>query len=203
MSRSRIIMITTAAGFTLACSGVPDIDPTPPPRELPTLYQNADGICELNVPYSCPPPEEGMTCNPPPIREEPCPPLASVRQISRQPDGTCQATGPLDCPEAWSCTSDGTVTLECPPQLGESERIETNTVYGCTLITGSQYTQTADCPEGMSHPMQPNYRIEVNEDGSCTAWFTGASHCPEGASCNPPPPRDVACPPELIPPAPG
>ncbi len=135
--------------------------------------------------------------------------MESVRQISRLPDGTCQTVGAFDCPEAWSCSGEATITGECPPQLGEADRIEGSYIYGCTLVTGDDRVLTNNCPESMTRPMPANYRIDDNGDGTCTAWFTGDTHCPEGASCNPPPPQDVACPPELSrpkptnPPAPG
>ncbi len=204
MPTSRVVTITTAAGLTLACGGLPDIDPRPPPPpQLSSLTQEADGTCTLYVPANCPPPEEGTTCNPPPPLEQPCPQLESVHRIERQPDGTCRSTGWFECPDGWSC-SEGFTVDDCPPQLGEAESIERNYVYGCVIVSGSTRTQTADCPPQISTALSADYRIEENGDGTCTAWYTGSSGCPEGASCNPPPPADVPCPPrreDLIPPA--
>ena len=68
--------------------------------------------------------------------------------------------------------------------------------YGCVIMTGEERTLTADCPEALQRPQDPNYTISRNDNGTCTAFFDGDISCPEDATCNPPPPLDVPCPPE-------
>ena len=157
------------------------------------MFQDGDGTCQLHRSFDCPPPEEGMTCNPPPPEQIACPSLSRTDSITRLADSTCQASGAFECPDDWDCP-DGLIPVDCPPQLTEGT-ISVNHPYGCVITNGTEHTLTADCPPSMQRPISPDYRIEANDNGICTAWFTGDSHCPEGASCNPPPPADVPGPP--------
>jgi hypothetical protein len=55
------------------------VPPQPPPLpKLPDgpIRKDASGTCWSDPPASCPPPEEGTTCNPPPPERVPCPPGA-------------------------------------------------------------------------------------------------------------------------------
>ena len=53
--------------------------------------------------------------------------------------------------------------------------------------------------ERVLKPAPDGWRVERNEEGSCTAY--GPDPC-QHQGCNPPPPRKVLCPPELKGPAP-
>ncbi len=184
---SRLITITTAS-LTLGCSGL--LADTPPPPARPRLFQQPDGSCATITPSACPPPEEG-TCNPPPPTPIDCPP-ASITAISRQPDGTCIAQSTFDCPASLDCEP-LRQPVDCPEALGDAPSIQRHHPYGCALVSADTYT-VVPCPPSMEHPLEASYRIEASGDG-CIAWFTGNSPCPEGASCNPPPPVEVPCPP--------
>ncbi len=47
-------------------------------------------------------------------------------------------------------------------------------------------------PTAGEHPSPDNSHIVKRDDGTC--WKSWEEHCPEGASCNPPPPQKVECP---------
>jgi hypothetical protein len=48
-------------------------------------------------------------------------------------------------------------------------------------------------PQKRRLPKAPDdSRVSKHEDGTC--WYHAPEHCPPGAKCNPPPPREVECP---------
>ena len=200
MPRSRIITITAATGLSIACGGLlgseSDFGNPPAIPLTDTLLQKADGTCTLEPVIDCPPPEEGQTCNPPMPTPIDCPPLANPDGISRQDDGTCRLEGVFDCPDTWSCPSLAALPTECPPQLGDADRIEAHYPYGCEVTRGEERSLTADCPEDLVRPLDPDYEIFRQSDGRCFA-DQEAPDCPKGDFCNPPPPIEVPCPPEL------
>ena len=75
-------------------------------------------------------------------------------------------------------------------------------------------TLAAGCPSTVDHrPTQPppitgtgpianppptaagaSWRVEVGDNGVCLAVNNASMDCPEGASCNPPPPARIECP---------
>lgn len=75
---------------------------------------------------------------------------------------------------------------------------------GTTTAGGDTTTTTHDNPprpDGVDHRDTPDqqapdsertWTVSLEGSGACTAM--GATSCPEGASCNPPPPAKVDCP---------
>src|SRR5262245_30231443 len=46
-------------------------------------------------------------------------------------------------------------------------------------------------------PMYAEWTVVKTADGKCTAHDASPMECPEGASCNPPPPMPVECPADI------
>lgn len=76
--------------------------------------------------------------------------------------------------------------VDCSPAPGQPPRV-------CNPPAPQKY----DCPkwdDGSAMDFDGGDTIEGVPGGKqCTLYFSGGA-CPEGASCNPPPPRTVACP---------
>lgn len=201
MPRSKIITITAATSLSIACGGLlgsePDLGNPPAIQLTDTLHQDLDGTCTLTPEVECSPSADAPDCPPPEPAVVDCPPLADAKKITRLDDGTCQLEGSFDCPITWRCPSQAALPIDCPPQLGDADRIAAHYPYGCEVTRGEVTSLTADCPEDLARPLDPNYEIFRQSDGRCFA-DPGAPDCPEGAFCNPPAPIEVPCPPEEI-----
>jgi hypothetical protein len=162
-----------------------------------TLHQDLDGTCTLAPEVECSPSADAPDCPPSEPAVVDCPPLADAKKITRQDDGTCQLEGSFDCPITWHCPSEAALPIECPPQLGDADRIAAHYPYGCEVTRGEERSLTADCPEALAQPLNSHYQIWQSSDGACFADET-SSGCDPGDSCNPPPPIKVPCPPEGI-----
>lgn len=223
MRRGSRLVTVTSATLTLGCAGLmdaasgpsshisyradqtcyrsfpedcpPDASCNPPPPEeiecppisSQRIVSRADGTCERVVVLECP---EDTSCS---SAAQPvdCP-SAFVRSISRSDDGTCTAYRELECPEGHYCDTPPPASTDCPATLTEPGTVSLSYVYGCL-----HNNQPAECPpELVLRPISADYTIEVNGDGSCTAYYNGPSDCPLEASCNPPPPENISCPPD-------
>jgi len=92
----------------------------------------------------------------------------------------------VKCPES--------LLPEAPPGTAVAE------VYGDCRTLGQKLVR---CPATIVLPEPSQLEHDGDHVGidthtfGCHAWRD--MHCPRGASCNPPPPRPVECPPELVP----
>src|SRR5690606_27985563 len=94
--------------------------------------------------------------------------------IRRQPDGTCVELVNIQCPEGLMCNPPPPRTVPCPPDDSEAAQ-----------------------GEGERPDAGKTTRIVRRDDGTCWEHIVDFE-CPppERATCNPPPPRRVECPPD-------
>ncbi len=143
----------------------------------PKVVRNADGTCTEFIDVVC---EEGETCNPPPPREVPCPPELAGGEptdppkparakgtISMSYDGECTLYHSVECDPGEKCNPPPPEKVKCPPE---------------------ELAKLPDAPSSGG-------RLRRNPTGVCT-FFHDSPKCPPGATCNPPPPMAVKCPPE-------
>lgn len=113
----------------------------------------------------------------------------STERILQQGDGTCWRHVSVRCPEGVMCNPPAPEQVDCPPELAGATGAS-----GATGATGAA-GPTGATDEPLSELKQGNSTIRVVDNGNCRQFFS--SNCPEGARCNPPPPRIIPCPPEL------
>ncbi|MEL6348211.1 MAG: hypothetical protein AAFV53_34195 [Myxococcota bacterium] len=167
--------------------------PTPPKTVMRTIMVEGDGSCVELIDVECPPPEEA-TCNPPPPMPVACP-KTTISQVRRDEAGVCTQSMYFDrCPEDARCQPIPDQTIDCPPQL-TSEGAVYKRAYGCYVESSGGESGPKECPPQMKAPADTDYIYTPLNDGLCQAVFSGDIHCPPDASCNPPPPQRVICPP--------
>lgn len=220
---SRLVTVTSAA-LTLGCAGLvdttsgpssrityradqkcyreepedcpPDASCNPPPPEEvdcpPIAYRRIipriDGICLHDVELECP---EDTSCSSV-SREAGCPP-SFVRAITRGDDGACTVQRELECPPDTACESPPPVAADCPSALTEPGTLSLSYVYGCQL----NYEPVECPPEIALRPFPDSHTATPNGDGTCDAWYNGPFDCPPDATCNPPAPQKITCPPNM------
>ena len=199
--RSQLVVISTTLSVTLGCGGLlggrgPEGGGGQHSGPRTNLYFQADGSCEQYTDIDCPPPEVA-TCNPPMPEPVPCPPT-QIREIARGEDGVCrQKASVTSCPPDTSCGEPPEQITDCPPVLAALEGAGTlhkTHAYGCGLSAAERW-KPVSCPPEMEAPPRDDYTFTVIGDGLCRAFAKDSGHCPPGASCNPPPPQEVVCPP--------
>lgn len=220
--RTRLVTITSAT-LTLGCAGLmgpaeptaritldergictrhvsidcpPDALCNPPPPEeisCPSftsqhLTPQQDGTCLQVAKLDCP---ADTSCSSEPSIID-CPDTR-MQSITRAADGTCTGQRVLDCPDRASCAGVPVSATDCPPSLNKSGTISQSAIYGCYL-DGDPIA----CPPMFEpRPLNPDYDVSRNSSGLCTAFYLGSSDCPPDASCNPPMPVNIICPPDV------
>jgi len=221
-TRSRIVIVTTSASISLACSGlVPNdnenwepeytnppepavhVNPPPPPQVFAAQIQISEtspGQCNYVAGYVC---ESGEECEAPVESIEPCPPT-QMTAIGRTTSG-CEATQEFLCPVDTDCGPAATIPVPCPGNLSDCvdeadcPQVHQHEPYGCVLIVDGQVKGVVECPPGLENPLDEGWTIREQSDGHCLA-FNNDAGCPQGATCNPPPPVEIVCPPvEMLP----
>lgn len=222
--RSRLVTVTSAT-LTLGCAGLvdgatagpsahityradqkcyrsvpedcpPDASCNPPPPEEvacpPLAWQRIiptdTETCRREVELECP---EGVSCSS--IAHEIACPSSFVRSITRSDDSTCTVSRELECPEKTGCEPVPPAPIDCPSALPEPGTISLSYVYGC-----QRDYEPIECPPEIAlRPFPESYTADANGDGTCTAYYNGPFDCPPDATCNPPPPHRIICPPHL------
>jgi hypothetical protein len=123
---------------------------------------------------------------------------ASSTRVMHRADGTCWSTTSIDCPKGVMCNPPPPRKALCAnvlERVGETCRLrfpEPECYAGTACELGSP-PQTVTCPEVLQK--MPRGKITRDHDGTCS--LRQVPNCPRGATCNPPRPRDVTCPPEF------
>jgi hypothetical protein len=112
------------------------------------------------------------------------------------PACTVQNSPPPAEPEPATTTVDHRGEGETTPPAPGSETVP---VEGATQPGGGVIIANPPRPQPQPQADVPaGWTVSRNDDGTCTAYPPPAN-CPPKATCNPPPPRKVACPPETGP----
>ena len=149
----------------------------------------------LSVTLGCTPASEPPieTTNPPPITA----PAPEVTLYAK--GGRCYQEVEEHCPEGKKCNPPAPEQVDCPPVQAATLTV---TEAACSLdvdwrclpdtVCKPLKEQATPCPEGL---WPASYRLHTTADGRCRAMVK--TSCPEGVTCNPPPPRSIDCPPPL------
>ena len=145
--------------------------------------------CIEMLPSSCPP---KTPSNPPPPNDVECPSF-TITQIVHTKKG-CLATGKLACPPDKDCTPISRTKIDCPEGLEEGEKMVVNSSFGCTITGKERWKSDTICPEEFKNKPNPKAHYFKDATGNCFAE-AGDFDCPPDATCNPPPPERIPCPP--------
>jgi hypothetical protein len=146
--------------------------------------------------YNPPPPDPSGSIAPQPSTS--APPLSSA---STAPAASVVYNG-------YNCTEGKTGPVaDCPPSLlpaPPTDKLVYKKYDGCHRVPDGHLVRcpekgpTAILPATLSVESSKGSKIELDEGAlDCREFFSMT--CPEGAKCNPPPPKTVPCPPELRP----
>jgi len=200
--RSKIVTIASA-GLALGCAGLTS-DPAPDIAMNAVIKgTDVDGVCAITPAYTCPPPEDGITCEAPPTTEQDCPPTIKMA-IQKQDAETCALELRFDCPLDTICYGVPSIETPCPEEMGAFTRLVKHTPYGCAQVDeGNPDTYQDDvynvvaCPPILERPPDEGWSISptAEENGLCMAILDDMG-CPppDEGTCNPPPPSNVPCP---------
>ncbi|MCE9573877.1 MAG: hypothetical protein K8W52_12075 [Deltaproteobacteria bacterium] len=183
----------------------------PAPLQSWSVQRTVDR-CSAMIHVDCPR-DNSVTCNPPALQEYACPDFPMERTTVVSFDGkTCVIDGtnaPTTCPH-----QDPPVDAAPPPppdaaQAAQAAPLRTWHVYNDGKTC--QATFDVNCPRGPNGEIPPcnppasttvpcdlfgknsGAIREVSAD-KCVATLDTAGKCPPGVMCNPPPPREIACP---------
>lgn len=173
-----------------SCNPPPPEEVACPPLATQRYIPASDGTCRRDAQLDCPADTDCSST----IHDVACPP-SLVRAITRGEDGQCTARRELECPQGAGCEPFPEAPIDCPEALVAPGTLSLSHVYGC-LLDGSP----ADCPPEIPlRPLRDGYVVSVDSDGRCTAFDARPSPCPPDATCNPPPPQRISCPPDVTP----
>ena len=166
---------------------------TPPPQQ-PVVVQQGEDHSDHNKPHTNPPPPTGheeptptapqtVVTNPPRPTTDPAQPAPPPTPVDQKPE----EKKPVDYDQSWLVSKSG-ATCSAQPRANCPKPAPGKPIPPCNPPPAMKYT----CPDGMGDKVA----VTVVKHAKATTCVIQPEpmKCPQGAMCNPPPPRIVPCP---------